>query len=229
MRLGVYSDNRTQEDGKMLTLELAKRVSQTVAALGLRVNLPQGPRFGLGYREELRLRDGMVLRFAVPSPEDREMFIRGFAELSPESRRKRFLGPKNGLTESELDYLTAIDGDRHYAISISAPGIDGGQAAPVGVGRFIRDSDEPEVAEFALTIVDRWQGRGIGRLLLDRLIEAALERGITCFRGHVLSDNLAMLGLLGDRLDAGRYRQDGDVIMVDVPLRPERGSLAFGF
>jgi GNAT superfamily N-acetyltransferase len=213
----------------MLTLELARRASRVIEALAARVSLTRGPRYDLGYREVLRLSDGTMLRFAVPSPQDREMFMRGFAELSPESRRKRFLGPKNSLTDSELDYLTVIDGDRHFAISISATRIDSGEAAPVGVGRFIRDADDPEIAEFALTIVDRWQGRGVGRLLLDRLIEAARERGITCFRGHVLRDNRAMLGLLESRLDAGRHYQDGDVLVVNVSLRPERASLAFGF
>lgn len=213
----------------MLGLELVTRLTRTLKALDRGIGVAPTRRYGLDYREALRLGDGTLLRFAVPSPEDREQFVRGFAELSPESRRKRFLGPKNGLTESELDYLTAIDGDRHYAISISAPGIAGGQAVPVGVGRFVTDDEEPEVAEFALTIVDRWQGRGIGRLLLDRLIQAALERGVSRFRGHVLSDNRAMLGLLGDRLDAGRQHQDGSVLVVDVPLRPQRASLAFGF
>src|SRR5262249_39081799 len=55
---------------------------------------------------------------------------------------------------------------------------------------FIRLADAPTVAEAAVAVVDHAQRRGVGRLLLRALVDAARERGVTAFRAYVLPENV---------------------------------------
>jgi hypothetical protein len=63
------------------------------------------------------------------------------------------------------------------------------------VARYVYDERARE-AEIAIVIQDRWQGRGVGTLLLGQLIGYAEARGIRRFRAYVLADNLRMLNLI---------------------------------
>jgi ribosomal protein S18 acetylase RimI-like enzyme len=64
------------------------------------------------------------------------------------------------------------------------------------VARFVRQPDDPLSAEVGLTVIDAFQHRGIGRLLLGRLFLAAAERGLCRLKFHVRAENAAMLGAL---------------------------------
>jgi RimJ/RimL family protein N-acetyltransferase len=68
----------------------------------------------------------------------------------------------------------------------------------IGVGRY-EPSEEPDTAEVAFVVEDDWQGRGLGGILLDAVLEAAEARGIHRFRADVLADNHRMLRLLNTR------------------------------
>lgn len=59
----------------------------------------------------------------------------------------------------------------------------------IGVCRYHRDPFEPSRAEFALVLADKWQGQGIGRAIMGRLIEAAREEGVKFLKAFVLADN----------------------------------------
>src|SRR5262249_26789271 len=105
-------------------------------------------RFDASYRETLELRDGSTVELRPIRPEDKPIFLDGFARLTPESRYLRFFTGKDHLTDAELAYLTEVDGERHFALGAIAP--DGRGA---GVARFVRLEDEPDVAELAVTVV----------------------------------------------------------------------------
>jgi GNAT superfamily N-acetyltransferase len=68
----------------------------------------------------------------------------------------------------------------------------------IGAGRY-EPSEEPDTAEVAFVIEDGWQGRGLGGILLEAVLEAAEARGIRRFRAYVLADNHRMLRLLHSR------------------------------
>ena len=62
-----------------------------------------------------------------------------------------------------------------------------------------------ERAEFAVAVRDDVAGRGLGTLLLRRLIDHARRRGVGELFGHVLRENARMLGIcrrLGFREEA---------------------------
>src|SRR5216683_930913 len=110
------------------------------------------------------LRDGSWVAIRPVRPEDGPLLTDGFARLSARSRRSRFFTGKVRLSEAEVRYLTNIDHHDHEALcAVSRDG------RGVGVARYIRDRDETASAEVAVTVVDEWQGRGLGGKLLALL------------------------------------------------------------
>ena len=141
------------------------------------------------------LRDGAEVLIRPVRPGDAELLAEGFERLSPESRRLRFLTAKDVLRPAELRYLTDVDHHDHEAIGALDPVT--GQGA--GIARYIRDSKDPRTAEIAVTIVDGWQGRGLGTELVARLAEHARAEGIERFVALTAGGNMAM-GLLLRRM-----------------------------
>ena len=106
-------------------------------------------------------------------PGDKAALAAAFERLSAESRYRRFLSPHGELSAAELRYLTEVDHHDHEALVALDPATGEG----VGVARYVRDRARPESAEIAVA-ADRWQGRGVGTLLLHRLVDRAREEGI---------------------------------------------------
>jgi len=140
----------------------------------------------------VRLRDGSAVLIRPVRPEDAGLLEDGFAGLSDRSRRLRFLGPKASLSAAELRYFTDVDHRDHEALGA----LDHARGGGVGIARYVRDREDPHAAEIAVTVIDGWQGRGLGTELLARLSERACQEGIRRFTAAVAADNAAMTGLL---------------------------------
>lgn len=170
-------------------------------------------RYGASYEETVQLADGERIRIRPIRPSDKKMLLEGFEQLSTESRYARFMSSKPSLSERELRYLTELDGIDHFAIGAIRPhrmSRDEG----VGSARFVRLIDVPDTAEPAVTIVDGFQGKGLGAILLERLQDAAWERGIRCFRSELLAGNVAMKRLVESLSPDVEFRPSGDGCMV---------------
>jgi RimJ/RimL family protein N-acetyltransferase len=164
--------------------------------------------------EHVQLRDGSTVLVRPVRPGDRDLFVAGFERMSGESRYRRFMSHKKRLSERELDFFTRLDHDLHEAIGA----IDLETGEGVGVARMHRSDSDPSVAEAAVTVVDDWQGRGIGSLLLERLTARARELGIEHFEASLFTANRAMLALF-QRLGCMRSQHEGlDVLAIDVAL-----------
>ena len=179
------------------------------------------------YREETELKDGTRVLLRVMRPEDGPLLERGFERLSAESRYLRFMGTKAELSDTDLEALTALDGVDRFAIGAIRADTEGGEAEGLGVARFARLPEDPEVAEAAVTVVDEAQGLGLGSLLLRRLAAAARERGVERFCGDVLSANATMRRLLADQMDATVLDSADGVVRVLVEL-PSFSALMAG-
>ena len=140
------------------------------------------------------LRDGSKVVIRQVHREDAPLLAEGFARFSTESRRLRFLTEKARLTEAELRYFTQIDHHDHEAIGA----VDEATGRALGIARYIRDTEDPEVAEIAVAVIDDWQGRGLGTELVTRLMARAREEGIHRFNALVAVDNEVMVNLLHD-------------------------------
>jgi RimJ/RimL family protein N-acetyltransferase len=135
---------------------------------------------------------GLVVRPIDPA--DRDALAAAFARLSPESRRRRFLGPKPKLTARELTYLTDVDHISHEALVA----IDDADGSIVAVARY---AGGPR-ADMAVTVADERQGRGIGGALAARIVRAARANGIGSLTATALWENgpaLALMRRLGFR------------------------------
>lgn len=140
------------------------------------------------------LRDGSEVRIDRLHRSDAAMLAEGFASLSAESRRLRFLTDKVRLSPEELAYFTQVDHHDHEAIGAMEPTGEHG----LGVARFIRDREDPEVAEIAVAVVDAWQGRGLGTELLTRIMDRAYAEGVRRVTAVVAADNDVMIRVLHD-------------------------------
>jgi GNAT superfamily N-acetyltransferase len=147
----------------------------------------------------IALHNGSRVRIRRLRDSDSELLLRGFRRLSPESRYRRFLTPTPELSERTLRYLVEIDHRNHEALIA----VDEDVGEGVGVARYVRNQARPSAAEVAVTVVDDWQGRGLGTLLLEAITMRAREEGVDTFTALMLVDNSQMMDLL-QRLGAVR-------------------------
>lgn len=165
-----------------------------------------------------RLADGTQVLIGPLRSEDAPLLADAFAQLSEESRRLRFLGPKPRLSSAEIRYLTEVDGHHHEAICAVDPETGRG----VAIGRFVRDQDDPKRAEVAITVADDWQRRGLGKLLLEHLADRAREEDVHSFTALVSHENRNMNGLL-EHIDAPAHvtRVAGGLSEWEIELAPK--------
>src|SRR4051794_14998369 len=117
--------------------------------------------------------DGTRLGFRPVDAGDGDGLAAFFARLSPESRRRRFLGAKRTLTPRELAYYTDIDHLCHDAVAA----IDRRDGTIVGVGRYASADGRPGAAHVAVAVVDSHQGVGIGTVLVQSTVQRARTNG----------------------------------------------------
>lgn len=152
---------------------------------------------------------------SVHSRPDRIVGENECSQLSSESRYRRFFRGVDRFSDSELRYLTELDFHDHFAWVAELPDVVGEPI--IGIGRWIRIDRAPDVAEAAVTVVDRYQRGGIGRTLLSLMASSALESGIRTFRAWVLGENRPVFRLLR-HFDARVGRWESGVAEVAVAL-----------
>jgi nucleotide-binding universal stress UspA family protein/GNAT superfamily N-acetyltransferase len=166
----------------------------------------------------IRLRDGSRVKLRAIAPEDKELIAGAFERLSDASRYRRFFTVLRQLPPETLSYLTEVDHVDHEAIIAIEPS----SAEALGVARYIRTSDDPEMAEVAVTVVDDWQGRGLGRALLSELTRRARQEGVRRFLAIVLTENRTAVKLLRGVSDA-QMRWAGSETELVIELPRQRG------
>lgn len=174
------------------------------------------------YADSVKLNNGQQIRLRLVRPSDKGGMQRAFAALSAPSRHKRFFAAKVSLSEAELRYFTETDGYDHFAIVAVELDKSGVEGNGLGIARAIRIPGDNECAEVAITVIDLMQGRGIGHLLLERLVDAAIERGITRFRFECLAHNQEIQSLIGKVCRIIDTRQDGEVLIAETDLLREK-------
>jgi RimJ/RimL family protein N-acetyltransferase len=161
------------------------------------------------------LRDGSKVLIRQVQRTDAPLLADGFTRLGAQSRRMRFLTRKKELSQAELRYFTDVDHHDHEALGA----LSHADGRGVGVARYVRDAEDPQAAEIAVTIVDDWQGRGLGTELLAQLSDRARCEGIRRFTALVSADNVAMAGLLRNR-NAGLIGREPGTVEYEITLGP---------
>jgi GNAT superfamily N-acetyltransferase len=163
---------------------------------------------------EATLRDGSRVEIRPVRRSDAELLLRGFERLSEESRYRRFLCSMPELSEAMVRYLTDVDHHDHEAVVALDPATGEG----VGVARYVRDGDRRERAEAAVTVIDDWQRRGLGTLLLELLAVRAREEGIDRFTALMLASNDEMMELLQSLGPVRVMDREAGTVVVEAPL-----------
>lgn len=138
-------------------------------------------------------RDRFHLRVGSVRPHNKKQISEGLRNMSPESIRNRFLGSKREFSDQELQYLTNLDGWNHYALGMEER--DGNKRG-IAIVRLVRASHDFKEAEVAITIIDDFQKRGLGSLLLNLIILAAKEREIERLSFTFLPLNYGIIHLI---------------------------------
>jgi len=204
-----------------------------VLALDARVRLrpvPAGERSRLAIRpyplalEEHVQVGGQALLLRPIRPEDGQRLMVFYAGASPADMRLRFFMARREVPHSELARYSQIDYDREMTFVALAPQASG-EPVMAGEVRAVCDPDNL-VAEFAIQVATDWQGQGLGRLLLDKLIRYLRERGTAEVVGQCLPENAGMAALArrsGFEVSSGTLP---DTVSMRQVLRPHEAHPA---
>jgi L-amino acid N-acyltransferase YncA len=129
---------------------------------------------------------------------DASEVCRFYADLSDESRRRRFLAFTRELSDEQASRFS-----RHgFVATVSS------QSGDRIVGHLTLEPAEPHVEEVAVAVADEWQHRGIGRALYAAALESAQKRGVRRLEATMFAYNTPIRRLL---TGAGRpYRITSD-------------------
>ncbi len=169
---------------------------------------------------EIELKSGIIAEVRPILPIDAPLLVEGLSGLSESNRFARFGVGIHNLSKQELKYLTEIDHRTHVAWGATIGG------EPAGVGRYFVVPEEG-CAELALTVVDRFQRRGLGRALFDVLTAVARYDGVPSFCFEVASSNAPVMRLLreltGQETSSGLLH--GKANIADLPVTPDENEL----
>lgn len=145
-----------------------------------------------GNSTSILLPDGTAIPIRPIQPDDAPALQRFHRRLSEGSIYLRHFGAVPELSDERARYFTRLETPDRFALVALDP------EQPVEIVAVVRFDREPgtDRAEYAALVEDRWQGRGIGRALTERLVETARERGVRCLYALVLPENRRMIRIL---------------------------------
>ncbi len=159
------------------------------------------------------LGDGVAVQMRAALPEDTARLERMFYRLSPETIYfYTFVAvPRQPYWAARLGALARADGNDHYALVALVDG------EVVGVARYDRGAS-PEEAEFGILIEDAWQRRGLGKLLMTRLVQEASRHQVSTFTARILGENRRALRLVAALFANVQSRWDRGECVVRSPV-----------
>ena len=172
---------------------------------------------------EVELDNGTHVRIRPGRPDDRAALMEAFERFSDTSRYNRFFSAKPRLSDALATSLSQVDDEHQLAWAVFDPdkpaAVGGDSGLAIASARLFVSADEPGVAEGTLAIVDDYQGRGLGRFLIELLISTAAIDALKIVRFEVLATNRAMRALMGKvGAHGAALPDDATVIRYDMPV-----------
>jgi acetyltransferase len=152
--------------------------------------------YPMQYVSQVKLRDGTALTLRPIRAEDEPLMVKFHAKLSERSVYLRYFTPlplSERASHQRLARLCFADYDRELAL-VAEHRDASGVAEIAGIARFIREHGVNE-AEFGVIVADAWQGRGLGTVMMEKLVATARAEKLACLRGIILAENHEMLDL----------------------------------
>jgi len=160
------------------------------------------------------LADGSRIEIRALRREDEADMLAAIGNTSAQSLQRRFFVMKRHFSDKERAFFMDVDFKNHVALV--ALGEQEGRKIIVGGGRYV--VFEPGRAELAFVVIDAWQGRGIGSILMRCLIEIARAARLQELTAEVLPENAAMRGIFGKFGFRPVSRQDPQTIHLALTL-----------
>ncbi|MCY0963941.1 GNAT family N-acetyltransferase [Parathalassolituus penaei] len=158
-------------------------------------------------------RSGKLYQIRPIRGEDEPLLERFYRGMSAESLRLRFFGARREFDHSELARFAQIDYDREMAF---VGVIDG---TLYGVVRVWIDPDDVS-AEYSVIVADECRGEGLGKYLMESMINYLTQRGVLQIFGSVLPHNQGMLNLNKRLGFTMHHNHDEGVVDVARVLNP---------
>ena len=165
---------------------------------------------------EVALRNGRTVRLRAVERSDEEELLQAFDRLGAEARYMRFMHAVREANVPRLRKVLDSFPEKGLAIAATVPSEDGIDI--VGSASFVLGNGGDD-CEFAVTVADGWAGAGLGRALMEALVDAARRRSLKEMVGFVLADNAPMLRLAA-RLGFAVGRDPDDFSQCICRLRP---------
>ncbi len=144
------------------------------------------------YEEQAVLADGTQIYIRPILPEDAPRLQEAFKRLSPQTVYYRFLETFKELSDRQAHELAHVDYQNRMAIVASI--IEDGKESIIGVARYgCLVPEHPELAEAAIVVRDDFQSRGLGTLIMDRLVRYARDHGVEAFLGYIHTSNFRIM------------------------------------
>ena len=170
----------------------------------------------------LILRDGTTAALRLAHPEDRGGLAEFFSRLSKDSRRLRFFSLSTPSAKMIKSFCDDSDLRKRLCLIVTRSL----QSSPriIATANYIAHDDT--TAEIALAVDDRFQGKGIGSLLLERLAILAARNGFRHFWATTLAENQQMLDVFRESGFECRLRGNDGCVEIDLAVTPSQSSLA---
>jgi GNAT superfamily N-acetyltransferase len=191
-----------------------------ISFTNMKVLLVADPR---NYYSQETLKDGTAITIRAIRKDDKKSILDAFRALDREAVYRRFFGPKEDLTDAELEQVTDVDFSQVVALVATVSQGDGKEIV-IGDGRYAADKgEEPARAELAFLIAEPYRGRGIASLLLRHLARIAQNAGLLAFEADLLAYNAPMLAVLQHSGLPICRRREGNIVHVTLSLRSAQG------
>lgn len=171
--------------------------------------------------ERVILKNGLPALFRPILPEDEPLLKAFILKVTKEDLYYRYFSEINEFTHEDLANMTQIDYDREMAFV--AVRSENEESEIIGVTRTVSDPDNID-AEFSVLVRSDLKGLGLGRRLLDKMIDYAAEHGLQRLTGITMPNNRGMITLakkLG--FDVDIQIQDG-IVNLSLVLEKRRNS-----
>ena len=179
----------------------------------------------INYTARELLRDGSQIDIRALRREDEADMLAAVGKTSAQSLQRRFFVMKRHFSDKERAYFMDVDFKNHVAIVALAE--EAGRKVIVGSGRYI--VFEPGRAEMAFVVIDAWQGRGLGSILMRHLVKFASDAGLQELTAEVLPENAAMIKVFGKFGFKPAARRDPQTLHLVLKLELEHRVTARAF
>jgi len=142
----------------------------------------------------IELNDRTKVHLRPIQPEDEPLLHEAVASMSERTVYFRFFSPIKRMSDALAHRLAVVDYNDRFAL-VATTHKPSSKERIIGVARYDR-APQTEVAEVAVAVIDEFQRRGLGSVLLAELARVAKTHGIRTFQLIVLPENREMLGLL---------------------------------